>query len=116
MERALQAFGWRGLFQMRPFSHVQVLAGAGVGGGSLTYANTLPIPKRGFYSNPAWQHLADWESKLAPHYQEARRMLVYAFASEVIDRIKVDAVAEQVRRHLFQALPERMPERRGGSR
>ena len=32
-------FGWRGLFQMRPFSHVQVLAGAGVGGGSLTYAN-----------------------------------------------------------------------------
>ena len=68
-------FGWRGLFQMRPFSHVQVLAGAGVGGGSLTYANTLPIPKRGFYANPAWEHLADWESELAPHYQTARRML-----------------------------------------
>ena len=68
-------FGFRGLFQMRPFSHVQVLAGAGVGGGSLTYANTLPIPKRGFYASPAWAHLADWEQDLAPHYQTARRML-----------------------------------------
>jgi cholesterol oxidase len=68
-------FGFRGLFQMRPFRHVQVLAGAGVGGGSLTYANTLPIPKRGFYSSPAWAQLADWETELAPHYQTARRML-----------------------------------------
>ncbi len=68
-------FGWRGLFQMRPFAHVLVLAGAGVGGGSLTYANTLPIPKRGFYASPAWAHLADWERELAPHYQTARRML-----------------------------------------
>jgi cholesterol oxidase len=68
-------FGFRGLFQMRPFQHVQVLAGAGVGGGSLTYANTLPIPKRGFYASPAWAHLADWEGELSPHYQTARRML-----------------------------------------
>jgi cholesterol oxidase len=68
-------FGWRGLFQMRPFAHVQVLAGAGVGGGSLTYANTLPIPKRGFFASKPWADLADWETELAPHYQTARRML-----------------------------------------
>ena len=68
-------FGWRGLFQIRPFSHVTVLAGNGVGGGSLTYANTLPIPKHGFFASPSWSHLADWESELAPHYQTARRML-----------------------------------------
>ncbi|HEX7669486.1 MAG TPA: NAD(P)-binding protein, partial [Polyangiaceae bacterium] len=68
-------FGFRGLFQMRPFSHVQVLAGAGVGGGSLTYANTLPIPKRQFFESPAWAHLGDWEQELLPHYQTARRML-----------------------------------------
>jgi cholesterol oxidase len=37
----LPFFGFRGLFQLRRFRHVQVLAGAGVGGGSLTYANTL---------------------------------------------------------------------------
>jgi cholesterol oxidase len=68
-------FGFRGLFQMRPFRHVQVLAGAGVGGGSLTYANTLPIPKHGFFESPAWAHLGDWEKELLPHYQTARRML-----------------------------------------
>ncbi len=68
-------FGFRGLFQMRPFWHVSVLAGNGVGGGSLTYANTLPIPKKGFFQSPSWSHLADWENELAPHYQTARRML-----------------------------------------
>jgi cholesterol oxidase len=71
----LPLLGFRGLFQLRPFRHVQVLAGAGVGGGSLTYANTLPIPKRGFFSSPSWAHLADWEKELAPHYRTARRML-----------------------------------------
>ena len=71
----LPELGFRGLFQIRPFSHVQVLAGAGVGGGSLTYANTLPIPKRGFYASPAWSKLADWETELAPHYRSARYML-----------------------------------------
>jgi len=69
------AFGFRGIFQVRPFSHMQVLAGAGVGGGSLTYANTLPIPKRGFFVSPSWGALADWERELTPHYQTARRML-----------------------------------------
>ena len=67
--------GWRGLFQIRPFTHVTVLAGNGVGGGSLTYANTLPIPKRGFFASPSWSRLADWETELAPHYHTARRML-----------------------------------------
>jgi len=67
--------GFRGLFQMQFFRHVTVLAGAGVGGGSLTYANTLPIPKRGFFQAKTWAHLADWETELAPHYKTARRML-----------------------------------------
>jgi cholesterol oxidase len=69
------ALGFRGIFQVRPFSHMQVLAGAGVGGGSLTYGNTLPIPKRAFFASPAWAALASWETELAPHYQTARRML-----------------------------------------
>lgn len=68
-------FGFRGLFQMQFFRHVTVLAGAGVGGGSLTYANTLPIPKRGFFRANTWAHLADWENELLPHYKTARRML-----------------------------------------
>jgi cholesterol oxidase len=71
----LPQLGFRGIFQMRFFRHVTVLAGAGVGGGSLVYANTLPIPKRGFFESPAWAELADWEGELMPHYAVARRML-----------------------------------------
>lgn len=47
---------------------------------------------------------------------DARGLLVYAFASEVVDRMKIEPVREQIRRALFQSLPERMPERRGGAR
>lgn len=67
--------GCHGIFQMRFFKHVTVLAGAGVGGGSLVYANTLPIPKRSFFTSPGWAELADWERELTPHYAVARRML-----------------------------------------
>ncbi|HWW59877.1 MAG TPA: Fe-S cluster assembly protein SufD, partial [Thermoanaerobaculia bacterium] len=48
--------------------------------------------------------------------QEARNLLVYAFASEIADRMKLEPVREQIRRSLFQAMPERLPERRGGAR
>ncbi len=71
----MPSLGFRGLFQIRIFRHVTVLAGVGVGGGSLVYANTLPIPKRGFFESPSWAHLADWELELRPHYATARRML-----------------------------------------
>ena len=47
---------------------------------------------------------------------EARNLLVYAFASEIVDRMKIDAVREQVGRELFKAMPDRLPERRGGDR
>lgn len=67
--------GWRGLFKMTFFRHVTVLSGVGVGGGSLVYANTLPVPKRSFFLSSAWAHLADWERELAPHYKTALRML-----------------------------------------
>ena len=48
--------------------------------------------------------------------EEARNLLVYAFAGEIVDRMKVEPIAEQVRRALFAAMPERLPERRGGGR
>jgi cholesterol oxidase len=47
----------------------------GVGGGSLVYANTLPLPKDDFFAAPSWSHLADWKRELATHYTTARRML-----------------------------------------
>ncbi|MEU1386466.1 MULTISPECIES: GMC family oxidoreductase [unclassified Nonomuraea] len=54
---------------------VMVLAGAGVGGGSLVYANTLYEPLDPFFRDPQWAGITDWKSELAPHYDQARRML-----------------------------------------
>jgi Fe-S cluster assembly protein SufD len=47
---------------------------------------------------------------------DARGLLIYAFAAEIVDRMKVTPVQEQVRRALFQQMPDRMPERREGKR
>ena len=52
-----------------------ILAGAGVGGGSLVYANTLYEPLDAFYRDPSWAHITDWKSELAPYYDQAKRML-----------------------------------------
>ncbi|MER6574463.1 GMC family oxidoreductase [Nonomuraea sp. NPDC001023] len=54
---------------------VMVLAGAGVGGGSLVYANTLYEPLDPFFRDPQWAGITDWKAELAPHYDQARRML-----------------------------------------
>jgi Fe-S cluster assembly protein SufD len=48
--------------------------------------------------------------------EEARSLLIYAFAGEIVDRMKIEAAREQIRRVLFQTMPERLPERRGGPR
>ena len=68
--------GFRGLFRISFFRHLTVFSGVGVGGGSLVYANTLPVPEEDFFRHPAWADLAeDWQAELAPHYATARRML-----------------------------------------
>ncbi|MFI2646487.1 FAD-dependent oxidoreductase [Micromonospora fulviviridis] len=54
---------------------VLVLAGAGVGGGSLVYANTLYEPLDAFYADPQWRDITDWRDELARHYDQAERML-----------------------------------------
>ncbi|WP_182359225.1 GMC family oxidoreductase [Tomitella gaofuii] len=52
-----------------------ILAGAGVGGGSLNYANTLYKPTGPFFTDPQWAHITDWEDELTPYYEQGRRML-----------------------------------------
>lgn len=52
-----------------------ILAGAGVGGGSLIYANTLYQPGEKYFRDPLWSHITDWESELTPFFEQARRML-----------------------------------------
>ncbi len=64
-----------GIMKLTIFRHVGVLSGTGVGGGSLVYANTLPIPKATFFKTGTWSQLNDWENELQPYYQEALRML-----------------------------------------
>ena len=58
--------GMQGFFQMSFFQHITILHGVGVGGGSLVYANTLPIPKEDFFRAASWARLADWQKELAP--------------------------------------------------
>ena len=71
----LPRLGFRGLFKMTYLRHVTALSGVGVGGGSLVYANTLPVPKDDFFAASSWARLADWKRELALHYQTALRML-----------------------------------------
>jgi cholesterol oxidase len=67
--------GLKGIFRLTLFKDVFVASGCGVGGGSLGYANTLYRARPAFYADPQIAGLADWERELAPHYDEAERML-----------------------------------------
>jgi cholesterol oxidase len=67
--------GCFGIQRIHRLPHVTVLAGAGVGGGSLVFANTLYEPDDAFYDDPQWRDVADWRDELAPYFALASRML-----------------------------------------
>jgi len=67
--------GFRGIMRFTPFKDVFAVSGAGVGGGSVVYANTLYRAKNEFFKNQQWAELADWEKELEQHYESAERML-----------------------------------------
>ena len=67
--------GLTGIQRIHVLRDVVVLAGAGVGGGSLVYANTLYVPGDTFFDDPQWRDITDWKSELAPYYDQATRML-----------------------------------------
>ena len=67
--------GMQGLFQLTFYRHVGILSGVAVGGGSVVYANTLPIPKSEFFNSGHWNGLEDWENDLKPFYAVAKQML-----------------------------------------
>ena len=69
------ALGCFGVQRIHRLPHVMILAGAGVGGGSLNYANTLYQPGSAFFDDPQWAGIARWQQELAPHYAAAKRML-----------------------------------------
>ncbi|WP_412125960.1 GMC oxidoreductase [Streptomyces platensis] len=69
------ALGCYGIQRVHLLGKVMVLAGAGVGGGSLNYANTLYVPPKPFFEDRQWGDITDWQEELAPYYDQAKRML-----------------------------------------
>ena len=64
-----------GFYDMRPFKHVVILCGNAVGGGSITYANTMLVPPQTVWSEGSWKGLAEWQQDMPGHYATAQRML-----------------------------------------
>ena len=69
------ALGLYGIQRIHALPDVLILCGAGVGGGSLVYANTLYQPGDKYFEDPQWKAITDWKSELTPFYELARRML-----------------------------------------
>jgi cholesterol oxidase len=67
--------GCYGIQRIDALKDCLILSGAGVGGGSLVYANTLYEPLEQFYDDPSWKDITDWRTELAPYYDQAKRML-----------------------------------------
>ena len=67
--------GLNGIQRIHFLKDVLILCGAGVGGGSLVYANTLYVPPESYFRDKQWAHITDWQRELAPFYDLASRML-----------------------------------------
>jgi cholesterol oxidase len=67
--------GLRGIQRIHVLPDVLILAGAGVGGGSLVYANTLYMPPDSYFEDKQWADITDWKSELSPWYDQASRVL-----------------------------------------
>ena len=78
-----------GIMKMSFFRHITIASGVGVGGGSLVYANTLPIPKSAFFKSGSWSELNNWEEDLKPYYNVALKMLGAAKNPALFDSDKV---------------------------
>ncbi|MGA8258475.1 MAG: GMC family oxidoreductase [Nocardioides sp.] len=90
------ALGMYGIQRIDAVRDTMIVAGAGVGGGSLVYANTLYEPLDAFYNDPQWAGITDWKDELAPFYDQAKRMLgvvenpVRTPADDVMEKVAND--------------------------
>ncbi|AFM15925.1 choline dehydrogenase-like flavoprotein [Mycolicibacterium chubuense NBB4] len=90
-------FGMFGIQRIHLLNNVMILAGAGVGGGSLNYANTLYVPREPFFNDPQWRDITDWRAELLPHYDQAQRMLGVVTNPTVTDADRImQEVAEDM--------------------
>ncbi|MBS4103363.1 GMC oxidoreductase, partial [Tsukamurella paurometabola] len=71
----MPVLGLYGIQRIHMLRDCLILAGAGVGGGSLNYANTLYKPPASFFADEQWAGITDWFDELSPYYDQGRRML-----------------------------------------
>jgi cholesterol oxidase len=89
--------GLRGIQRLSLLRDVLILSGAGVGGGSLVWANVCYEPLDDAFDDPQWSHITDWKKELAPYYDLARRMLG-------AERVPFETNADQVLRAVGRSL------------
>ncbi len=88
--------GCYGIQRIDALKDCVIVSGAGVGGGSLVYANTLYEPLPAFFTDRQWSHMTDWKAELAPYYDQAKRMLgvvqnpLYTPADEVMEKVATE--------------------------
>src|SRR5882757_6997435 len=93
-----------GIQRVEYLDDVLVLCGAGVGGGSHVYANTLYVPPKQFFDAPGWAGITDWADELASCYDQARRMLGvvrYPYMPTDIDRYMHEVATEMGKGETF---------------
>jgi cholesterol oxidase len=110
----VRKFAWQpelemfGIQRMELLDDVMVLCGAGVGGGSHVYANTLYVPPQKFFEASEWAGITDWAAELAPCIDQANRMLGVVrvpYMPTDIDRIIRKVAKDMGREETFNRAP-----------
>ena len=110
----IRKFAWQpeaemyGIQRTEFLDDVLVLCGAGVGGGSHHYAQTLYVPPKKFFDAPEWAGITDWADELAPYIDQARRMLGVVpipYMDTQLDRLMRETAGEMGRGQTYNKAP-----------